>query len=580
MQASHAASYLLPFFLAAGAAPAAQTLELGSNDFRISSMGPDGDGAFDAREPEVAYDPDRDQYLVVWHSDDDTGALVNNENEVYAQFLDADGQPLGTRLRLSEMGVDGDNAHDGSRPAVAYNPVLGEFLVVWHGIDEDDLGEEIYGQRVDAATRSEVGADDFRISRMGGEDEDPFGTASRPDVVYNAVLDEYLAVWGGKDAGGGSDRGVYAQRLDGLGGELGADDALIGYGGPVQDPNVVAAAAAGADGYLVVWEHGEFDSSGTLQQAFGQRLGADGSEIGVDDIVLSGVDGLRKYPSAAYDPHGERFLVAWRGQEVESDAIHARRVALDGTLGAPFALHGASGPGAPTGRTTASAYSATNQAFVVVWPADPAGGEVDDYELFGQWIDAGTEALLGEPGFAISDMGSTDTGNHFALDPAVVLHPSGEMLVVWSGSDDTAPLVTGELEIFGQRRLVAVAGTEAARLGTPPNPNALLPGQTVGPVIGTTWDPIVDHGAFAPDAVLDVLIISLEAANVPTASGTLLCGLGNPSVTLTALPGTAFASVTPDQPHFVGVALCAQAASVTATDVLLTNALDLVIGTY
>ncbi|MEM7306139.1 MAG: hypothetical protein AAF682_05680 [Planctomycetota bacterium] len=108
--------------------------------------------------------------------------------------------------------------------------------------------------------------------------------------------------------------------------------------------------------------------------------------------------------------------------------------------------------------------------------------------------------------------------------------------------------------------------------------NSLLPGQTNGPVLGTTWGPVVDHTTFASVAPFDVLTMTLLPANVPTTMGTLLIELSGPSVTLTALPGSAFASPTPDDPLYLGLTLYARGISVSATGLELTNALDLVIG--
>ena len=54
----------------------------------------------------------------------------------------------------------------------------------------------------------------------------------------------------------------------------------------------------------------------------------------------------------------------------------------------------------------------------------------------------------------------------------------------------------------------SVAASDIVRLGTPPNPFALLPGTTSGPVIGATWDPVIDHTTFLPSSVTDLLAFS------------------------------------------------------------------------
>src|SRR5262245_10111378 len=147
---------------------AATGAEVGANDFRISDMGPDGDGRFSAIEAAVAYNSTDNEYLVVWGASDPTV----EENEIFGQRLDAaTGTEVGTNdFRISDMGPDGDPNFDGSTPAVAYNPTNNEYLVTWYGNDNisPGLGElEIYGQRLNAATGAELGANDFRISNMG-----------------------------------------------------------------------------------------------------------------------------------------------------------------------------------------------------------------------------------------------------------------------------------------------------------------------------------------------------------------------------------------------------------------------------
>lgn len=124
-----------------------------------------------------------------------------------------------------------------------------------------------------------------------------------------------------------------------------------------------------------------------------------------------------------------------------------------------------------------------------------------------------------------------------------------------------------------------VASGEVVRLGTPANDNAFVPGVTSGPVIGQTWDPVIDHTTFLPNATLDLAILGATTANVPVgAAGTLLCGLSG-AVLLQSSPGQPFAVPLPNHPFFVGVGLCVQGASVSPTTGLrFANALDITIG--
>jgi hypothetical protein len=125
----------------------------------------------------------------------------------------------------------------------------------------------------------------------------------------------------------------------------------------------------------------------------------------------------------------------------------------------------------------------------------------------------------------------------------------------------------------------AISSQEVPRLGNPPNPNVFLPGQTSGPVIGSTWDPIIDHATFVPNAISDFCIASLGSANIPIAGvGTLLCEFTGTSLWFSTSPGSAFQVPTPPKSSLVGLSLSTQGASLHAAGITLTNALDIVIG--
>jgi len=125
-----------------------------------------------------------------------------------------------------------------------------------------------------------------------------------------------------------------------------------------------------------------------------------------------------------------------------------------------------------------------------------------------------------------------------------------------------------------------LAGSETVRLGTPPNPFALLPGLSGPPIIGIVWDPVVDHTTFVPNAILDVFAVSAIPANIPTPpSGTTLCS--TPFLYFFKSPGAPLDFQMPYDCALVGVRLCVSAASFDpASNYFLTNALDISIGSF
>ena len=124
---------------------------------------------------------------------------------------------------------------------------------------------------------------------------------------------------------------------------------------------------------------------------------------------------------------------------------------------------------------------------------------------------------------------------------------------------------------------------EVVRLGTPPNPAALGAGVTSGPVVGKTWDPVIDHTTFLPSALTDVVGVTLAPTNVLVPPfGTLLCDVFSfPPYQFTSAPGVPFAIPIPNDCDLVGVSLSSQGLSVDGGGaILLTNALDITIGSF
>jgi hypothetical protein len=130
---------------------------VGTNDFRISDMGPVGASAFDPFRPDIAYNPNANEYVLTWHGDDNTPPLVEGELEIFGQRLAADGEEIGTNdFRVSQLGPDGSNPpnFDNVRPAVAYNSRTCDYVAAWSantntgGLAANEF--EIWGRRIGA----------------------------------------------------------------------------------------------------------------------------------------------------------------------------------------------------------------------------------------------------------------------------------------------------------------------------------------------------------------------------------------------------------------------------------------------
>ena len=315
-------------------------------DRRLSDMGASDADPFYALSPDVAYDPDLKQYLVVWWGDDDTDLLVAGHYEIFGQFIDGKtGKEISSDIRISTMGGDRFIGFSAKYPAVVYNGVEEEFFVVWEG-DDFNSGPsditEIYFQRIDAATGGVLGQDDFLISLMGNSVSDEF-RGEHPDVAFNPDDNEYFVVWHGDDNESplvDNEFEVFGRFLDGATG-----GALTKFF-PVSDMGVIA----------------------------GNHLSAG-------------------FPAVTYNPIGKEFLVAWHGQDAFNpvageDEIYAQRISASGAeIGENDFLASHAGPDDDLTIQATHAdvvYNSSDNTYLLTWMADDNGTD-NEFEIFG-WL--------------------------------------------------------------------------------------------------------------------------------------------------------------------------------------------------
>ncbi|MDC0358287.1 DUF11 domain-containing protein [Oligoflexia bacterium] len=457
--------------------------EISTNDFRISTMGPDGDQFYDADLPTVAYNSTNNEYLVVWSGEDNSAPLVRDELEIFGQRINAQtGAEIGSDFRISDMGWDSWTNWKALEPAVAYNSTNNEYLVVWRGDDNTgslvELEYEIFGQRINAATGAEVGTNDFRISQVGN-DGDWWIQAYKPDVVYNPDDNEYLVVWHGDNSAVDGEDEIWGQRINAAtGAELGSDDFRISNMGPDADTSYDAYNPAVAyngtnNEYLVVWTANGDDPAldDDEDEVYAQRISAaTGAEIGTDDFRISDMGFNRNisydpaHPDVAYNGAGNEYLVVWESDDNTAPLIVGEREIFGQRINAATGAEVGDndfrisdmGPNGNTSYEAARpsvAYNSRDNEYLVVWGGDDDTGALVDgeYEIWGQVVNAASGAEV-DSDFRISDLGSSDgNGTYGAIEPAIAFNnTNNESLVVWQGDDDSGSLANNELEIWGQ----------------------------------------------------------------------------------------------------------------------------------
>jgi hypothetical protein len=160
---------------------------LGTNDFRISDMGPDGNANFDGRDPAAATGPGAREYTVFWEGDDNTAPLVDNEFEIFGQRLSTAGGALGPNdFRVSQLGPNEDPNFDAFDPSGAYNSKTNQYLAAWEG---DDNTAPLVDNEVEIFARRSSAADTVPPSlRLSGSTRQRF--ARQRAVIVFATADE------------------------------------------------------------------------------------------------------------------------------------------------------------------------------------------------------------------------------------------------------------------------------------------------------------------------------------------------------------------------------------------------------
>ncbi|MDA8969011.1 hypothetical protein N9F48_02975 [Akkermansiaceae bacterium] len=456
-------------------------IETGPNDFRISSAGADGNTSVDAGVPSVAFDPERDQFLVVWEADTGTGGLASNENEIYGQFIaDVTGLEMGQNdFRISSFGNnDGTSADSAINPEVIYQAEEDAFVVAWSAAENVGGGtreDEIFAQVIDAVTGAALGAN-TRMSDMGPDGDDSFGP-SAPFALASGSADRVFFTWSGNDDQFDlfpEEAEIFIQlgRVDGGLIEEGANDFKISEAGSdgdnISDAFVPALVYNSSDDcYLVVWENPGAGGAFALERIFGNRIdGSSGVRLHEDDFVIDqstgggSAFGENQDPAAAYNEVNNEFLVVWAGfgrndddfSGAETEIFVRRMNAASGEFLSDetrISDVGTRGNTRIDGANPDVAYDAIHNQYLVVWESDSDTGSLvnNEFEIYGQHLNGVDAAEMGLDDFRISVTSAEGNADRDATNPAVAFN-GVDFMVVWQAD---AGSVDDKYEIYGRR---------------------------------------------------------------------------------------------------------------------------------
>jgi hypothetical protein len=284
-------------------------------------------GSKNKMQPDVAYDPVNDRYLVVWIHD------INGDGsnwDISGRFIPWEN----STPTLSEFKIC-DWSSNQWEPRLEYARAQEEFLVVWMNTPPS-IASYISARRIKALDGS-FPANGFTISS---------GTQTRdnPEVAYNLARNEYLVTF---DVGSSS-LDIHAVRLSGNGTALGGGEFPIA-GWPDNEINPAVAACEKADQYLVAWQ----SLVGSDYDIYARFVKGDGTPDSVYEI--SGFAGHQEQVQVSCNFEGREYMLTWQ-EHIINTGISGRLVSTDKQLGpgfqviAPVPGTGNAYPGLASGR--------------------------------------------------------------------------------------------------------------------------------------------------------------------------------------------------------------------------------------
>jgi pimeloyl-ACP methyl ester carboxylesterase len=298
------------------------------------------------QRPVVAYNSQRDEYLVVWQSGTDLDC--SGHNYIHAQRLAWDGQTLGGRIIISEA------TNCQIRPDVAYNSHDDQYLVVWQNGTVDIIGRRISGA-------GEVVGSEFIVCGAHRQQ-------NCPSVAYNSHANEYFVVW--DDHRNNVDIDIYGCAVS-ASGVPGADIKIRDQAGDQLSPEV--AFCSNTNEYLVAWPDYSVEPTQLHPDLFGQRVSETGALAG-GRLELSTAQWGQQEPDIVFSPIAGEYLVVWTNSSPCD--IHARRLSAYGDLlGSEFVISAAG----QDQRAPAIALNPATGGYLVVWEDYRSGSSFDVY---------------------------------------------------------------------------------------------------------------------------------------------------------------------------------------------------------
>lgn len=255
--------------------------------------------------PAVAYDPQHDVYLVVWEY-----WLTNGHHAIYGRLVSATGS-MGAEF------VVYSGTYYSLQPSVAYDTTHGHYLVVWsYDSTGDGSDHDIYGRFIpwNGPNPNET---DFIIDSSRDN-------SVKPRVVYAVTPDEFFMVWKVEATPSYINEGIIHDNKSGITKTISTD-------GLVDDHPDVAYNQMRNE-FLAVWDADVSRVTYDLD-IHGIRLGWDGTPQTPSDFVIADLAFVEERPTVGACYSADQYFIAWQSWVSSIDTnIYGRFMSGNGTM--------------------------------------------------------------------------------------------------------------------------------------------------------------------------------------------------------------------------------------------------------
>jgi hypothetical protein len=358
--------------------------------------------------PAVAYATLHDNYLVVWEN-----WWPNGHHDISGRLVSASGQ-LGPEFAVYTSG------NNSKQPAVAYDPALDSFLVVWsYDYFGNDSDYDIYARLIPWDGPS----DSYQAFVLDGGGD----SATKPRLAYATTPNKFLVVWKVEGINPAICGGFFTPPLTYTPLDISSGPELRDF------PDVTYNAWQ--NDFVVAWDEDVGRDAMDLD-IYAVRLDVDGVPKGTGEFAVTNSTSNEQHPTVAACFWSDEVLFAWQQQVNQSsnENIFGRVMhGYSGNLDQSYGLYGTTLPQ----RYPRLACSPDGTQYLLVWHAQYA----DPYPRWGVGGELIHPGLVVEPAFEV--VAPSDERDR--LYPAVAFGDR-KALVVWQHARDNS----GYLDIWGQ----------------------------------------------------------------------------------------------------------------------------------